>query len=189
FHLCVDMQRLFAEASPWHIPWMPRVLPRIVALAERSPERTIFSRFIPPASPEESDGAWRDYYSEWRSLTREHVDPRLLELVSPLAALVPPAQVIDKSIYSALGRAGTPARLRRAGITTLIVTGGETDVCVLATVMDALDQGFRVVLPTDALCSVRNQTHDALLTLYRERFSVQIETTTTAQVLARWDCD
>jgi hypothetical protein len=28
-----------------------------------------------------------------------------------------------------------------------------------------------------------------LLTLYRERFSVQIETTTTAQVLARWDCD
>lgn len=33
-HVCIDMQRVFAEATPWHTPWMPRVLPvvgRIVA--------------------------------------------------------------------------------------------------------------------------------------------------------------
>jgi hypothetical protein len=32
-HLSIDMQRLFAEPSPWHMPWMPRVLPGIVARA------------------------------------------------------------------------------------------------------------------------------------------------------------
>jgi nicotinamidase-related amidase len=57
-HLCIDMQRLFAEASPWHVPWMPRILPQIMLLAERCPARTIFTRFIPPATPEEAQGAW-----------------------------------------------------------------------------------------------------------------------------------
>jgi len=25
-HLCIDMQNLFAEDTPWHTPWMKRVL-------------------------------------------------------------------------------------------------------------------------------------------------------------------
>ena len=54
--------------------------------------------------------------------------------------------------------------------------------------MDALDAGFRVVLSTDAVCSVSDQTHDALLTLYRERFSLQIDATKVADVLSRWRC-
>ena len=185
-HLCVDMQRLFAEPSPWHVPWMPKVLPAIVALAERAPARTLYSRFIPPGTAHEARGAWQDYYEQWASVTREHLDPRLLELVQPLAALVPPGRIIDKSVYSALADPELCKSLRSSGVDTLIITGGETDVCVLSTVMDAMDQGFRVVLPTDALCSVRDQTHDALLTLYRERFSIQIETTTVADVLERW---
>jgi hypothetical protein len=43
-------------------------------------------------------------------------------------------------------------------------------------------------LPTDALCSVSDRTHDALLSLYRERFSFQIEVTSTEDVLCRWVC-
>jgi len=187
-HLCIDMQRLFAEVSPWHVPWMPRILPQIVSLAERCPARTIFTRFIPPTTPEEAQGAWRDYYSEWQAVTREHLDSRLLDLLPPLAALVPPARIIDKAVYSALGQPAVCNQLRRDGVTTVIVTGGETDVCVLSTVMDAVDAGFRVVLPTDALCSVSDKMHDALLTLYRERFSLQIETTTVGDIVGRWNC-
>lgn len=187
-HLCVDMQRLFAEDSPWHVPWMKRIVPAIAALAEFAPARTLFSRFIPPVSPEAADGAWRDYYRQWQGVTREHLDPRLLELVAPLAAFVPPATVFDKSVYSALAGPKRVAALKQRGITTLIVAGGETDVCVLATVMDALDAGFRVVLPTDGLCSTRDETHDALLTLYRERYSTQLEATTIGDVLGRWEC-
>lgn len=32
-HLCIDMQRIFAEPTPWHTPWMDRVLPVIEELA------------------------------------------------------------------------------------------------------------------------------------------------------------
>jgi nicotinamidase-related amidase len=45
-HLCIDMQRIFSSEGPWATPWMEKVLPVIVALAERFPERTVFTRLI-----------------------------------------------------------------------------------------------------------------------------------------------
>ena len=44
-HICVDMQRMFAESTEWKMPWLPRVLPNVVAIASAYPERTIFTRF------------------------------------------------------------------------------------------------------------------------------------------------
>ena len=75
-------------------------------------------------------------------------------------------------------------RARRAD--AVVITGAETDVCVLAAVLGAVDFGYRVVLATDALCSGSDATHDALLTLYRNRFSQQIEATDTETILSCW---
>ena len=61
-------------------------------------------------------------------------------------------------------------------------SGSETDVCVLATV----DTAYRVVLVRDAVCSSSDAGHDALLTLYHERFSEQIVAASAAEVLAAW---
>jgi nicotinamidase-related amidase len=47
----------------------------------------------------------------------------------------------------------------------LIVTGSETDVCVLSTVMSAVDLGYRVILVRDAVCSSSDAGHEALLSL------------------------
>ena len=52
-HLCVDMQRLFTADGPWPTPWMERVLPTVSRIAERFPERTVFTRFITPARADE----------------------------------------------------------------------------------------------------------------------------------------
>ena len=89
-HLAVDMQRLFAEPTDWFVPWLPRILPQVTAIARRHPDRTLMTRFIPPRHPDEMTGAWRDYYRRWRVMTREQVDPALLELVEPLRRLAPP---------------------------------------------------------------------------------------------------
>lgn len=185
-HLCIDMQRLFAEETAWRVPWLPRVLPAVVEIATRKPTATIFTRFVPPATPDAAQGAWRAYYERWPQMTRVVLDPRLLELVDPLALLVPPARMVDKPANSAFSRRGLASALKRRGVTTLVVTGGETDVCVLATVMQAIDLGFRIVLPTDALCSTSDGAHDALVTLFRTRFSTQVEATTTEELLRRW---
>jgi nicotinamidase-related amidase len=64
-----------------------------------------------------------------------------------------------------------PALLREREVDKLVVTGPETDVCVRATVLGAVDHGYRVVLVPDAICSSSDEGHDALLTLYHRRLS------------------
>ena len=185
-HLCIDMQNLFAEDTPWNTPWMKRVLPVVTRIAEAHAERTIFTRFIPVHRPEEAGGAWHRFYRRWTELTLERIDPELLELVPRLRGLVPPAMVIDKRVYSPFSEPALPKLLRERQIDTLVITGAETDMCVLGAVMDAVDLGYRVVLGRDAVCSSSDQTHDALMTLYRSRFSEQIETADTQAILAAW---
>lgn len=185
-HLCIDMQNLFAADTRWHTPWMARVLPIVTRIAERHPSRTVFTRFIPPQRPDQMPGSWRRYYEHWQDLTLDRIDPQLVELVPDLAALVPPAQVIDKHVYSPFFEPQLSDLLLRRQTDSLIVTGAETDVCVLAAVLDAVDLGYRVVLATDALCSSSNAAHDALLSLYRNRFSQQIETASSDAILAAW---
>jgi nicotinamidase-related amidase len=186
FHLCIDMQNVFAEETAWHTPWMKRVTPLVAEIAAHHPERTIFTRFIPPKHPEEMQGTWRAYFERWRHLTRSRIDPGLLELVTPLQRFVPPAAVLDKRFYSPFHGTGLAERLRERGCDALIISGAETDMCVLAAVLDAVDLGLRVVLPVDALCSSSDEKHDAMLQLYRDRFSIQIETADTETILANW---
>ncbi|MET3997114.1 hypothetical protein ABID65_008794 [Bradyrhizobium sp. S3.9.2] len=46
-HICVDMQRMFAESTEWKMPWLPRVLPNVVSVTAVHPERTGISRLLP----------------------------------------------------------------------------------------------------------------------------------------------
>jgi len=185
-HLCVDMQRIFSSEGPWPTPWMERVLPTVARIAERFPERTVFTRFITPETPEDAVGRWRPYYRKWRETTRDRLDPRLLDLMPPLAALTPPARVFDKPVYSAFAGYKLHQYLQERGTDTLLVTGAETDVCVLATVIGAVDHGYRVILVEDAVCSSSDDGHDSLLKLYRDRFSLQIETCGGETILSLW---
>ena len=174
-HLCVDMQRIFSRGGLWETPWMERVLPRITAIVARYPERTVFTRFVTPASPDDAPGQWRAYFRRWQQATREMLDPAQLELVPELARCVPPAAVIDKPAYSAFFRSPLAGLLLERNVRTVVVSGAETDVCVLSTVLDAVNIGFRVVIVEDALCSSSDEGHDALMTMYRLRFSEQID--------------
>jgi nicotinamidase-related amidase len=185
-HLSVDMQRLFAEPTGWQTPWMPRVLPRVVQLVEPRPERTIFTRFIPVAEPGAGAGTWRRYYERWAEMTRANLAEGMVDLVAPLRSFAPPARVYDKPVYSPWPGTSLHADLRHAGIDTLVVSGGETEVCVLATVLGAIDHGYRVIVATDALCSSADETHDAMMRIYASRYGMQVETATVAEILEAW---
>jgi nicotinamidase-related amidase len=76
--------------------------------------------------------------------------------------------------------------LRERGIDTVIVTGSETDICVLSSVLSAVDLGYRVIVACDAICSSSDESHDALLSLYRRRFDLQIELAEVSEILETW---
>src|SRR5213078_1513497 len=130
-------------------PWMERVLPTIEAVVARYRERTIFSRFITPQRPEDRPGRWRHYFRRWEQATRRNLRGEELDLVPAMARYVPPALVVDKPVYSAFGQSGLQHLLAEKGVDTVVVTGAETDVCVMATVVSAVDLGFRVVIVED----------------------------------------
>ena len=186
-HLCIDMQRIFRKGGIWETPWMERVLPVVAEIAARYQERTIFTRFITPQTPDQRPGQWQRYYQRWKAATREHLQPGQLELVPELARFVPPAHVVDKPAYSAFYLSGLGAFLQDKGVRCLVVTGAETDVCVLSTVLDAVDRGFRVVIVEDALCSSSDTGHEALMTMYRTRMQEQIELISSSELSAVWD--
>ena len=58
--MCVVMQRVFAEDTPWHVPWMESVTPKDIEMTSRHAERTIFTRFIPPLRSAAAFRLWKD---------------------------------------------------------------------------------------------------------------------------------
>lgn len=177
---------MFATGSEWCAPWFERVLPNVVRLVRHAPEAAIYTRFIPPRTTNDALGAWQRYYRYWHHMTLAEIDPRLIELAAPLAELAVGHTVIDKAGYSPFHDTGLRAALAARNAQTLVVTGTETDVCVAAAVAAAVDCGFRVIVAADAVCSSSDQTHDAQMNLYRQRFRFQIEVADVAEIIAAW---
>lgn len=185
-HLVVDMQRLFFERTEWHTPAMADILPPIIDLATRKPSQTLFSRFVVPQNAAAATGRWQRYYRRWQMFTLDAMDPGLVGLVEPLASLAPPGSVFDKPTYSLFEVPAFSERLAREGVDTLVFSGVETDVCVLATLLAAVDRGFRVVAVEDALASSDQASHRAMLDLLFPRMPDQIEIAGAPEVLAAW---
>jgi nicotinamidase-related amidase len=185
-HLSLDMQNIFARGGIWETPWMERVLPTLVTIAKAYPARTVLTRFITPLNRSDRPGRWQKYYQKWECATRSRLPTAHLDIVPALARFVPPATVIDKAAYSAFAGTDLARFLLSKSVGSLIITGAETDVCVLSTVLDAVDIGFRVIVVEDGLCSSSNEGHDALMMLYRNRYSEQIELMSHCEVLELW---
>ncbi|WP_313618030.1 cysteine hydrolase [Agrobacterium sp.] len=184
-HLCIDMQRIFAEDTPWHVPWMSRVSGEIIELSECHPQRTIFTRFMTPERATDMPGMWRAYYEKWHEMTRAKIAIELLDVVPDLAHLIPPARILDKMTYSPWTSGHLHQQLHAESVDTVVVTGGETDVCVLAAAIGGIELGYKVIVLEDAVCSGTDETHDAALELLRSRFSAQLEITKAAEFMAQ----
>lgn len=183
-HMVIDMQRLFDEPTVWHTPMLRRILPNVLRLTEAFAGRNRFARFVVPDRAEAALGQWQHYHRHWNMLVGEVLDPALIDLVAELQPHASPDTLIDKPGYSPLKLSGMADGLWQKGVRHLVFSGVETDVCVLAAVMDAMDFGFAATVVTDATGSSDEAAHQAMLALIYPRCPQQIRLLTTDQVLA-----
>jgi maleamate amidohydrolase len=83
------------------------------------------------------------------------IDPR----IAPRAE----EPVLNKLFASGFFGTGLSSLLTAAGVDTLIVTGASTSGCVRATAADALQYGFRPVVPREAVGDRNPDAHEANL--------------------------
>ena len=98
-----------------------------------------------------------------------------------------PHKVLAKTAFSAAGDPGLAALLpppgAGRGVGEILICGVEAHVCVLQTVLDLLDRGYRVAVTADAVGSRHLTDRDAALERARQHGA---EIVTSEMVLFEW---
>ncbi len=160
--LVVDVQRDFLPGGALAVPDGDAVVPvfnRYISLAERKGVVVIASRDWHP----KKHCSFRDQGGTWP----EHCvrDTPGAAFAADLA-LPAGTEVVSKATreqaeqYSDFDVTGLADRLRARGIKRLLIGGLATDYCVLHTVRDALQAGFKVLLLRDAIRAVNVKPGD-----------------------------
>jgi nicotinamidase-related amidase len=116
--------------------------------------------------------------------------PVLLEPGSAAAALLPslgpdPGDLVLTRLHGLSPMAGTDldAVLRNLGVTTLVVAGVSVNVAITNLVMDAVNLGYQVVLPRDAVAGTPAEYADAVID---NTLSLLATVTTVDDVVTAW---
>ena len=120
-------------------------------------------------------GRWQSYFQLWKIATLQALGGEQFDLVPEFARYVPPVAISTRAPASLLPLAAGQSPGQETGRRRRRLR-----------VLDAVNLGFRVVIAEDALCSSSDAGHDALMTMYRLRFTEQINLVTAAQLPDLW---
>jgi len=171
--LVVDAQEVFLCVNDWHIPSFSGIIENISALANFFGGSTLFSKHVPPSTS--AKGTWNDFYKNWNYIGS---DATIWDIATPLKGLK--GTEFAKATYSCFG---SPEFLNLINDTShLVIAGVETDCCVMATVLDAIDLGISITVVTDAITSPSKIAHDGAIEFFK-RVPLQVLTATTEEIL------
>ena len=142
----VDMQKLFLteRKSPWSSPKLMSIIPNIEKIIKTIGKRNvIFTRFVPPKRWQDHIGSWRTYYRLNRSITRENISEESFKIVDELQPYISKQSLADRKKSSSIFTYGgfqTKIKLKPAKF--VVFVGIETDYCVLAGAVDAMNRGY-----------------------------------------------
>ena len=90
--------------------------------------------------------------------------------IVPALAPRPDELMVNKTTYGTFNSTGLDHTLRNLGITTLVIGGVVTNVCVETTARDAADLGYEVILVDDACAAYSPEIHQATLLSFQGPF-------------------
>ena len=196
--LVVDMQRAFLEpGEAMEVPPARDVVPRIgelIAIFRDKGLPVVFTRFTysaeapllvgelhpehRPAIPGAPAGLGRPSSSCLEGQDNVRIVPDLEPRADEL--------VIDKRYYDGFNGTVLDGALRARGITTLVVTGTMTDICVLATVVGGFNREYRMVVVEDGVATLWPGIQDAALDIMGRAYARVTSAKAVADQLAAW---
>ncbi len=169
----VDMQNYFvAPGAPASSDEAPRIAPGINRLADALRERGGKIYWIVTEALPQDAGDWLNLYELLGS--RGAVRLEELDRESEGFALWPEMDVhpgdetVTKLRYSAFiqDSSDLEARLRAAGVDTVLIAGVATNICCESSARDAMMLGFRTIMVHDALAAFDDAQHNAALSTF-----------------------
>lgn len=180
--LVVDMQRGFVEAGEaMEVPPAREVVPVIRALVEAFRARAlpvVFTEFTYSPSvpllvgelhPEHRPvpaGAPRGFGMPSSSCLEGDASARTIEALAPL----PHELIVRKRWYDGFAGTELDGALRAQSITSLVITGTMTDICVLSTVVGAFNHEYRISVVEDGVATLWPDIQRATLDIIGRAF-------------------
>lgn len=81
---------------------------------------------------------------------------------------------MDKRHYSAFAGTDLDIRLRERRVTTVVLTGVLTDICVLHTAVDAYNLGYDIEIPASCVASLSQENHDWAMAHFKTAIGAKI---------------
>jgi ureidoacrylate peracid hydrolase len=196
--LVVDMQRGFVDAGQaMEVPPAREIVPAIRALldgfrAKRLPvafTEFTYSPAVPilvgelhpehrPAPP----GAPRGFGVPSSSCLEGDASARTIGALAPR----PDELVVRKRWYDAFAGTELDGALRARGVTSLVVTGTMTDICVLSTVVGAFNHEYRISVVEDGVATLWPEIQNATLDIVGRAFGRVVQSRDILDTISTW---
>jgi len=188
--LVIDMQHVFCSQGDTSTRGADKtairaMIPRLQQFLSRVRGKNISLIFVGAVmdegnfSPPIKELCLRHYGREVAYCLRGSWEAEFIPELQPEAGEI----VIEKTRYSAFFKTDLDARLRAMGITTIVVTGVGTNVCVETTCRDAFMRDYYVVVPNDLVATVDEKLHESALFNLNRYFAT---VTSSAELLRVW---
>jgi len=167
--LVIDMLNDFVlEGAPLEVPSARDAVPHIKGEIERAREEGVPVIYVCDAHEEKDPEFER---MGWPAhAVAGSVGARVIEELKPL----PQDTLITKKSYSGFFDTSLEEFLKKSGVSQLRVTGCVTNICVLYTVADAVQRGYRVKVLKECVAGLTSKDHECGLKQMKEVLGAEI---------------
>jgi ureidoacrylate peracid hydrolase len=196
--LVVDMQRGFVEpGEAMEVPPARAIVPVIRALIETfratrlpvlfteftySPALPLLVGELHPEHRPAPAGAPRGFGMPSSSCLEGTESARTIAALAPR----PDEPVIRKRWYDGFAGTELDGALRARGVTSLVLTGTMTDICVLATVVGAFNREYRLTVVEDGVATLGPEIQRATLDIVGRAFGRVVSSKEVLDTIAGW---
>lgn len=171
--LVIDMQKVF-ERDVWHVAEIKNISQNIIRLCRAFGNDTIFTRHLPDA---DAPGTWQLFNKEFSYMDKDKTNWEIIDKLKPYAKTM-----ITKHTYSCFHSHEFKKLIDAQSCPSFVISGVETDYCVLASLMDAVDAGYPITVAVDAVAGEKKEVSDAVIDICR-RMPTQVSVKTTDEII------